>query len=341
MEKKSENIHPDQWLKDLPVQAEAEGFKPEEMATCPKCGRKSPPTRAACFYCGAQLTLSEAQSRFLKPNLRKLEPWEKGFNVIYVPGEQAPETSGSELARLLSIEKEETRKLLETKKTLPVARVESAPEAEILITRLKDLGLESRVVSDESLKLETVPRRLRGVEFLNDKLILILFNVDEVVEVPVEDLALIVTGAFFERKIEATESLKRKKENKVLDSSEVSSDELLIDIYPKNDSVGYRIELAGFDFSCLGDEKGWLAKDNMQKLLQKLRLIANQTKFDDDYLRIRGELGRVWEVDQRSDTGAVDRKALGVYQRKNITTINNLSQFTRYSRLMSILGFGF
>ena len=333
MEKKTENIHPDQWLKDLPVTSEPEGFQPEEMLNCPKCQRTSPPTRLNCFYCGADLPVSEATNKYLKPNLRKLDAWEKGFNIIHLPSENTEQANISEIAKLLDFEREDVEKLLNSHKKLPLARVESEKEAEILVNRFKEFGAESLIVTDENLKMEAVTRRLSGIEFLADKLIFIRFNIDEIVEIPLEDLTLIVTGAVFERKIESTELLKRKKESKILDSSEVSSDEFLIDIYAKNDSIGYRIELTGFDFSCLGAEKGLLAKDNIKKLSKKLREAVPTAKFDEDYFRVRAEISKVWEVDQRSDAGGLERKAMSGYQRKNVTTINNLAQFTRYSRL--------
>lgn len=86
--KAMEKNQPDEWLKDLPVTAENIAFKPEEMIVCAKCARTNPPNRTKCFYCGGELEISDAQSRILKPNLRKLELWEKGFNVVFLPNPQ-------------------------------------------------------------------------------------------------------------------------------------------------------------------------------------------------------------------------------------------------------------
>ncbi len=61
MEKKTEQIHSDEWLKDIPLQMENPAFNPEEMILCAKCARTNPPTRLKCFYCGAELEISEAQ----------------------------------------------------------------------------------------------------------------------------------------------------------------------------------------------------------------------------------------------------------------------------------------
>jgi len=334
MEKKSDLNHPDRWLKDLPAKSEPQGFKPEEMATCEKCGRTSPPTRAACFYCGANLPASELQDKYLKLNLRKLEEWEKGFNVIFLPGEKKFDTTKlSEIAAFLKFENEDLQKIIEAEKPLPLARCESRVEAEIIAKRLAENEIESKIVGDEQLELETVTRRLRGIEIFDDIFVFILFNADEIAEIKFEDVALIVVGAFFERRIESIESIRRKAEKKVLDSSETGTDELLIDIYPKENLNGYRIESKGFDFSCLGAEKSLLARENMKKLAEMLRSLSPNAGFDNDYLRVRAELGKVWEVQEKTDAGGVNRPMLSGFKRTNITTINNLTQFTRYSRL--------
>jgi hypothetical protein len=268
MEKKAEKIHSDEWLKDLPIQAENPAFKPEEMIVCAKCERVNPPTRLKCFYCDAELEISETQSRFLKPNLRKLEIWEKGFNLIYQPKTQAAdETKAAEIAKMLRLEKTGLQKMLKANKPLPLARAESEKEAEIAYKRLSELGLESVILSDETLAVEKPTHRLRGIEFFDGKLILILFNQDEIVEVEHEDLTLIVTGAIFERKVEAAEKYNKKGENKILQTTETASDESLIDIYSRQNAIGYRILAKGFDFSCLEAEKEILAKDNPNIML--------------------------------------------------------------------------
>ncbi|MCY7376040.1 MAG: hypothetical protein LH472_08730 [Pyrinomonadaceae bacterium] len=324
----------DEWLKDLPVQTENVGFQTEEMIRCQQCVRMNPPTKLNCFYCGAELEISEAQRRFVRPNLRKLEAWEKGFNVIMLPILPTFDKAKiAQIARILKTEKEILQKIIEAGKPLPVARAESEKEAEIAQQSLKNFGIESVVVSDEKLNAEKPPRRLRGIEFFDDKLILILFNRDEIVEIKRTDLALIVTGAIFERRIEATETYNKKGENKILDSTETASDESVIDIYSREDLIGHRILAKGFDFSCLETEKGILAKDNIKKLAEKLKLFAPNGKFIDDYLQVREFLANVWELDQKSDSQGLKREGFVKFNLGNVTTVNNASQLTRYSRL--------
>lgn len=334
MEKKVEKIHPDEWLKDLLVEAEITAFKPEEMNACRKCQRTNPPTRLKCFYCGAEIEIDETNSSFLKPKLRKLEIWEKGFNLIYQPQiSEAEETKIAEMAKMLRLENAGLQKMLTMNKTLPLARAESEKEAEIAQKRLAEFGLKTIILSDETLAIEKPAHRLRGIEFFDDKLMLILFNQDEIVEIPNKELALIVTGAIFERKIEATERHNKKGDNTILQTTETASDETVIDIYSRENSIGYRILEKGFDFSCLEAEKGMLAKDNLKKLVQKLREVAPTAKFVDDYLQMRENLANIWEVENKSDSKGVKREGMGKFSLGNLSIASNLSQFTKYSRL--------
>lgn len=316
---------------DLPILTENVHFKPEEMIRCAKCERANPPNRVKCLYCAAVLEISEAQSKYLQPNLRKLEKWEKGWNVIFSSASRDADLAAA--ARLLKIELEFLQKIVKASCPLPVARVESAREAEILQTRLSEFEIETSLVSDENLAFDQPPRRLRGIEFFDDRLILILFNQDETVEINADDLALIVAGAVFERKISATEKYSKKGENQILDTSETASDEVLLDVFARQDALGFRIFAKGFDFSSLEAEKGILAKDNLKTLAAKLSRFAPAAKFVDDYLPNRSLLAGVWEVEQTVDSQGLKREGFGKFNVGNITTVNNTSQFTKYSRL--------
>ncbi len=334
MENNSEKTSAEAHLKDIAVQAEDIAFKAEEMIVCRKCGRKNPPNRLQCLYCGAELEFDETQSGFVKPVLRKLEAWEKGFNLIYLPnGKDLSEHQQTETAKMMRLEKAFLQKISEAKMPVPLARAESAKEAEIIKQRLSEIGVETLIVSDENFNIEKSPKRLRGLEFCENKLRLKLFNIEETVEILREDLVLTVTGAIFERKVEATEKYNRKGENKLLNATETASDEILIDIYSRDNSNGFRIEQNGFDFSCLGADKKMLAAENIKTLVEKLREFAPDARFVDDYLKIRAILGNVWEVEERKDSKGLVREGFGKLNLGNITTVNNLMQFTKYSRL--------
>lgn len=324
----------EEFLKNLPVQTENIAFKPEEMVFCESCSRQNPPTRLKCVYCGAELPLTPEQTARVAPVLRKLENWENGFNLIYRPDAEANSKAAetSELAKFVGLEKEVFDAILEARKPLPLARTETVKEAEILQNRLKNEGFATSIVADEALAAENYPKRLRGLEFLGENILLILFNNDEVEEIRAADLCLIVAGAIFQKSVESME--KRKKgENKILETSETASDEILIDLYTKNDPAGYRILTKGFDFSCLEAEKGILARENIKKLIGKLQRVAPPAKLVADYTAVRSLLGNVWEIEQRKDSRGLTRQRFGKFDLSNVSSSNNLQQFTKYSRL--------
>lgn len=333
MEKTEDQIRAENDLGNISLQTEDIAFRPEEMIRCGKCERTNPPTRLKCFYCGTELEVSDAQSAHIRPNLRKLENWEKGYNLIYSPDSQVQTNCNlTETAKILDLETENLQKILAAKTHLPVARVESEREAEITAKKLREHGFIVSILSDEALAADKLPTRLRALEFDGDKLILIYFNTDEIAEICREDVTLIVSGAIFERKIESIE--KRKKgENKILDATEIASDEILIDIYTRADAKGYRILVKGFDFSCLGNEKGITSAENIKKLVAKLRQFAPDAKYVGDYLAVREILGYVWENEQRKESQGLKRRSFSKFDLSSVTTSSNLQQFTKYSRL--------
>lgn len=338
MEKKTDQQNAEKissdWLNDLPTQSENSAFAPGELVACAACARVNPPTRSKCLYCGAELPVSGGENKFFRPDLRRLEAWEKGFNLVFTGASVvADDAELAQISLLLKLEKEVLREILTSENSLPLARVETAGEAEIIQKRLRDAALETTILADADLKSEQSPHRLRGMEFWDDRLVLILFNADEIAEIKWTDVNLIVAGALFERRVEMTETRRKKGASKLLDSNETASDELLFDIYGADDFIGYRVEQTGFDFSCLGAEKTLLAAENIKRLVAELSRRAPNAKIVDDYLKIRAPLGAVWQVEERTDTQGLKRASFGSFNLGNVTTINNSAQFTKYSRL--------
>lgn len=333
MEKKAEDVHDENWLKKLPVMTEEIAFKPEEMVACGACQRTNPPTRVKCFYCGKELEISAEQSKRIKTNLRKLEAWEKGFNLIYTPNpNNFAENSLGEIAKIVNLETATLEKICASQTALPLARVESEKEAEIIGERLKEFGFETLILSDEKLAANKMPQRLRGVEFWDDKLILVLFNTDEIVEIDVQDLVLMVSGAIFERTTSSIEN-RKKGENILLDSTETASDEMLFDIYSRSDVEGFRVFAKGFDFSSLEAEKGMTANENLKKLAEKLKSVAPNLKTVENYASVRESLASIWEAEEMKDSKGLTRQKFGKFNLENITKISNWTQFNKFSRL--------
>lgn len=335
MENTRENKFFEETASDLPVQAENIAYDFDEMIECGRCKRASPPNRLKCLYCGAQLEFSDAQSGLVKPVLRKLEAWEKGFNLIYLPDETTAveDHHTKEIGRMTRIETETLQKIFEARKPLPLARAETEKEAEIVRQRFDENGIKTVILSDEKLAAENSPVRLRGMGIVGDTIYLVAFNTDDVFQMKSDDLMLIVTGAVFQKRVESKEKRSKKGENTLLSATETATDEKLFDIYFRNDETGFRIAQKGFDFSCLDDKKGMFAAENIERLVKKLKSFAPDAKLVEDYLPNRASVVNVWDVTERKDSKGLVRETFGKFNISNATIVSNLEQFTKYSRM--------
>jgi hypothetical protein len=333
MEKRAGKLEDGGRVNNIPVQSENIAFGADEMVPCGKCGRTNPPNRTGCFYCAAELNDPRVRAESVTPVLRKLEVWEKGYNVLYHPSGEGPSRAViAEIAKALSLEPQAAEEIFLAERPVPVARVEGEKEAAIVSEAMEKHGLEASVIGDRALAPDIFPKRLRGIQFSGDEIILTLFNTGEITRVARSDLALVVVGEVFEQRTETIEKRKKGK-IKTLDETETSSDEILIDIYTDNDPAGWRIPTRGFDFSCLGPEKGLLAARNMLKLIAKLREFAPGARLADGYAADKERLGHIWEVEQRKDSQGLRRSGFGKTDFGKVASTNNLGQFTKYSRL--------
>ncbi len=329
-------------LKGLPVTAETPGFKPEEMSVCEKCARPNPPTRAKCFYCGEPLKIAEGREDLVAPNLRPMEAWEKGFNIIFNGAVFAAENIRENIraaATLLRREPDEIKSIFEKQRPLPLARAESLTEAELIQQRLAGAGIGSFIWPDEEAAIDQPTRRLRGLEITGDTITFLAFNKGaqgnngESPTFQWSELALIVQGSLFEKKISSIEKRKKNEEKQVTESTETSHDEPVLDLYTSGDNIGWRVLTKGFDFSCLGPLKGMLAVENIKKLAVSIKEHAPQTVVDDSYIKLRGALGKVWENEHKMASHKWERESMGKFHFDNVTAVDNITQFTRYSRL--------
>ena len=339
MEKKTKPELPDAflWLQDLPKEAAAERFTTEQMILCEACGRSNAPTRVACLYCGAAITVAEEMAALARPVLRRLENWEKGWSIIYLPLETTDfgELELAQTAAFLRLERAEFEKILESNHILPVAQAENETEAAVVEKYLQAHGFKTLTISDEALGVNVLPNRVRGLEFDDNQLNLYLIGKsEEPVRVLYADIEVIIIGGIFERQVENRERRKNENSFEIKDSREISSDESLLDFYVKNDKIGYRISVKNFDFSCLGAEKKLLARENFGILSEKLKQQAGNATFDDFYKRLRAALNPVWPPDQRNESLGWQHEGIGKISIDNRMTVNNTAQFLRYSRMM-------
>ena len=317
---------------DPRIQTENIAFDPKELVACSGCGRMNPPNRLSCIYCARELEIKTDDLTSIKPGLRKLELWEQGFNLMLREREPRAEANTEKIAALLSIEIVDLRLILDANTVLPLARVESHNAAAYLKDALERFGLNCLVLPDTELGAERPPVRLKGIDFSDRGLELKTFNTGAVVEVEPNDLALLVPGIIIASRVDALEK-KRRGRSEVLTGTTTSSDESILDIYTRQDSGGFRVHLAGFDFSCLGEDKGLVAGENLRRLIVRLKDHAPDVKPVENYASVRGSLGYVWEVESRNDPQGLQRAGFGRLEFGSVAATSNLNQFTKYSRL--------
>jgi hypothetical protein len=316
----------------------ARPFAPEEMVACEACVRANPPTRLHCLYCGAALPVTERSARLRRPTLKKLEEWEAGFSVILHPPAQvfAAEESVRELASLLRAEPDVLRECLAERRPLPLARVGSREEAELIVGRFASAGLGAETLSDEDLLVHEPPRRVRALALTEDELVSTGQPGEEPWRMKWAEVGLLVTGRIVRKRVEVEERReKSRRDGEVVDSRELTTDEEVLDIYSVSDehTAGWRVMADNFDYTCLGARKSLLARENFAALVRALGTRAGGAVLDEDYARLRRLLAAAWPPAARDDTLGFRRERFGRYNTGASTVVSNEAQFTRYSRL--------
>lgn len=322
---------------DGPVEpTEPQGFAPDQMIRCDECLRANPPTRVACLYCGAALPMTEAAARLRKPVLRPPEKHQSGFSNILLSHPDLSSETLSAAAELLKLSAENLQRLIAEKTPLPVALTAHRHEAELVCKRLGDLGLQTITLSDYELGVTSV-KRVKALTVDDQMLTIQQAGTRESTEIHWRDLVLIVSARLFVKRMEIQERKTRRAENEIVQASEFTSDEAVIDLYASTDSQTWRVSANGFDFSCLGARKALVAGENIARLQQLIVDHAAHARLDDSYRRLRHTLDLVWGSQQETESSGWRRERPGRLS-VGVATINsNESQFTRYSRLLRYL----
>jgi len=315
---------------DPAIQSENIAFKPTEMVACERCARQNPPNRTNCIYCGGTLAV-EIEIGHLKTAYRKLESWERGWNVIVTRATGGDlGTVSSELDLSLDLQKN----IAAANVPLPLARVDSEQVALFLSQKLIDHGIDALTLGDDELDPATPPVRLRSIEMSDKGPTLVDFNTGHVKHVDWADVALLVSGQLVSTRTDAVEKRRRRtKAAKQLDSVEAATDETVLDLYTRQDPIGYRIQSSGFDFSCLGDNKQMLASQNMAKLAAELQSHVPSLRYVDEYRSVRKLLDDIWERESRQDPQGLVRSGFGRKEFGRTFSSNNFQQFLKFSRL--------
>jgi len=315
---------------DPQIQTENIAFDPAVMIACERCGRKNPPNRLKCIYCGTELAIPIADAISIKPALRKLELWEHGFNLII--REKMPQPGIADIADLLSMDADDVRAITEADTPLPIARVESEKEAFIIQQRLSQFGIGCTIVSDIDLAADKPPVRLGRIDLFDGRIVLTDFNSGKPIEVDASEFALLVPGMITASKVESLQKKRLGGKTKLIDETASASDEMLLDVYTRHDPGGYRIHRAGFDFSCLGKDKALLADENLRLLAARLKDNCPNAALVNNYSAVRRVLDLVWNVESRKDSAGLRRAGFGKVEFGSTASTSNLNQVTKYSR---------
>jgi hypothetical protein len=317
---------------DPNIQSEDIAFRRDEMIACKGCGRTNPPNRFNCIYCAHGLEISPDNAAAVKFTSRKLETWERGFNVILVKQTGAGQNIRRS-ADLLGFDTDTLIEIVANEMPLPVARAENEKEAAVIHNNLEQCGFACSIVSDDELAIEKPQVRLSGMVFTDEKLALVNFNTDEKIEFAWSDIAIIVSGILTTGRVDTLEKKRRRGKTKLIDETATSSDEQIFDLYACDDATGFRVFQAGFDFSCLGDDKGLLAVENMRRLIAKIKQLAPNAKYINSYSQVRRLLDDVWETETRKDYQGLRRSGFGKTEFGSVASTSNLMQFNKFSRL--------
>lgn len=338
MSKDNENI-PLPILTTEEEEPATEPFAANQMVRCEECLRANPPTRVNCIYCAAVLPANEATVNLQKPALRPLEKWEQGYNNIVLPrpanaaGELA-ETALREAADILRLRPSEVSLILSSELPLPVARAGTMDEASLVQRRLSNLGIETCIVSDTEPGADTtLPIKVRTIEIDDEGMYASQTPDALTMRILWGDLMLLVVGRLSVKRVEMTEQKRTRGDNRILDSSEFITDETVVDFYTRNESTPYRIASNSFDFSCLGESKGLLARENILTLVKFFRDHAPHVGYDDSFNSMRKPLELVWPSEQQVETSGWRRDRPGKLSLGTVTELTNEMQFLRYSRV--------
>ena len=308
-------------------------FASSELVPCSACSRANAPTRTSCLYCGALLETTDVNACSPAPDQEIETTADVCFHLAIAPA-QFDEATMEKLASLLDRKVSDLQLLLTQPLGAPLFAVNSEKQARAAAEKLHELGVATRIISDEQLAVQNTPVAVSALEIRDDAVEGTVGRGKQAVSAFWDEISLIVIGRLYFETKEIEQ--KRNREKQVIDEREILTDEAVLDIYVRHDKVGWRIRANSFDFSCLGDKKQLTAFANFATLIALLRARATAAVMDDSYLRLRNALNAIWPAEPNTRAQARRRRAFGDFD-SSVTSIDNELQFTRYSCLLSYL----
>jgi len=323
---------PDETLPAAPAAAGAEPrqFAPEELLTCDSCLRANAPTRTQCLYCGAGLGAISSRSRSELP----FAGTGPEANRIYIvartgPGQAIAHSVLEQLAERLQFKPAELQAGFASCGPLPLTNA-SREEAAELLSELQAGGFDAFSIPVSEVETSLAARKIRALEFTATSLSALTTSPVQQLGAAWSDLSLIVSGRLQINRVEVDERQSRNS-IKYLDRRELSHDESVIDLYVKSDAA-WRIGATDFDFSCLGEQIGLTAFENLRALIELL-LRRSGAELNDAYTRIRPLLNVMWPLETTSSKSRSRRPRASPKDVSVVTATDNTVQFDNYSRL--------
>jgi len=305
----------------------------QAVTSCPRCQRRTPAARGECIYCGASLPLSSIDTA---PLQRNIDTGELAFNAVIQPVRSVDnDTAVDSLAFALQLELEEAQALIGSRKPVPVARSQTSQEAEMICALVRGCGFSAAVVSDQEMRLQTELLRARRLA-LSETEIQVTHSAGTLL-LARSDVRLLVLGELSYKRIDYVEGLSgsRGRSAGVVDSSEYSSEETVLDVYAGSLGTGFRIRSDAFDYSGLVSSLSIRSDLNFKAAITILREGLPHARVDDDFRKMGRLLERAWPRRSRNEPRGFKRTGLAFRSVAQASTLSdNRDQFERYSRLM-------
>lgn len=307
---------------------------------CTKCSRNNGKKRTTCIYCGEPLPISEATLGEQVPFFAPAEDWELAYTVVLAPLDNfdATERQILRLSEITKMHEDLARIALDARVSVPVLRVKTLEEADLAARFLGEADLGSTVVADSDLKLKTRPNRVRELRFGDTHLDChIMFG--DWVRVDRDDIRFAVEARIVATQYEIIEGQGKKVgEFDPLESKQFFLESYAIDIFCSAVEECYRIKADCFDFSCLGSSMSHRIDANTDTLGQWLKRFIGASRYDQNFPKLARVIEYAWPaVTSVNSFGLRAGGDLRRYKRSIVST-DGLSQFTRYSRTMFVLG---
>lgn len=310
-------------------------------ALCGNCGRPIAAKRPECLYCGTPVgdavdaeSATNCVSSANNTVFKQAETDVSGFTVVAMGG-KLDETVSRLLANEFGVDAERLPRMFDAGMPLPLIRLDTNENGIDAVLRLAENGVTAAVVDDRDLRLNELPKRIAAIEFLDDAIALIDFNTRERIVHSNDSISIAVEGRIFQSRIDSSLKRSGKGQREAIDERVESEDIAVIDIYSTDNRHGYRVRSVGFDFSCLGSDRSYIATENVTRLTTEI-MTRCEAAADRRYLSFRSAFDAAWPLEKLRGAGGLTRANLGELRFDRSEIVSNEMQFLRYSRWMNL-----